>query len=112
MSKIFIFFLLGMLPFYPVGEDSLQFMIMTKGFIYEWYGRPKPQGCSENMFICMIKFFNFIMRPVFWHLRKRGIHVMLWSPNEEADFGRASVAEAIITDSPQKLINFLEQKNK
>ena len=37
---------------------------------------------------------------------------MQWSPSEEDEFGQALRGDGIITDSPLKLINYLEKKRK
>ncbi len=54
-----------------------------------------------------------LMRPWFFaHLRARGIHVVLWTLNDEAAFARAFRlgASGVLTDYPSRLTAFLAER--
>ena len=43
MLSTFIYYIFGLLPFVNIEHDSLQFMVVTSGFVYEWYGIASPR---------------------------------------------------------------------
>ena len=57
----------------------------------------------------MIWFLNFISRPLFHHLSKRGVFVVLWVLNNEKEFERGYKlgAHGIMTDNNLPLKKFL-----
>ena len=57
---------------------------------------------------------NFVIRPMVYHLRLRGIMTYYWVCNKEKDINRAILYGAcgIITDDPPLLHSVLKHRNK
>lgn len=71
------------MPFMPIKESSLQLPLYTTEF-HEW----KRQNSIGNewkvdAFFKFVKYSNYILKPLVWHLQRRGIITMLWVCNEE-----------------------------
>jgi glycerophosphoryl diester phosphodiesterase len=62
----------------------------------------------------MLKAMNQLMKPLAWHLRRRGVMTYHWVCNNEEEFSRAidCGAVGIITDEPVLLDEYLKANCK
>ena len=79
--------------------------------LHQFYRNFKLNYCKSliNCSYKMIWFLNFISRPLFHHLSKRGVFVVLWVLNNEKEFERGYKlgAHGIMTDNNLPLKKFL-----
>jgi hypothetical protein len=56
-----------------------------------------------------LKIINFILQPMIWHLRKRGIMTFYWVCNTKEEYERAIKYGAcgVMTDEPYDLLNYI-----
>lgn len=84
--KLLLAYLTGILPFLPIKEESLQLPLYTTEF-HQWKRQSSPgDEWKVDTFFRLVKFSNFIIKPLIWHLQKRGIITMLWVCNQSEHF--------------------------
>ena len=106
-------FFLGYLPYIKINEVSLQIPLYSKDF-YEWINSSTNGNSSFrlNAMFTIMKVFNYLLIPMVWHLRRRGIMTYYWVCNDKEDFSRAITCGScgIMTDEPWLLNDFIENK--
>lgn len=65
------------------------------------------------MAIALKKFGTWLMKPLFWHLRRRGVFVVYWVVNSKQEFDsvRKYPADAWLTDRPQLLREYWDEES-
>jgi len=112
--KLLLLYFTGLLPFVRVEDASLQIPLYTEEF-HGWKRQALPgQEWKVDCFFSLVKFSNWVAKPLIWHLKKRGIMTMFWVCNEEEHFERAIRlgAQGIMTDDPYLLSAYLKKKGK
>jgi len=106
---LYLFFLLGLLPFVPI-DSTLMATVLIREEWLELFLRRK-HSFPLNVFLKILAlggpqmFSRLIEHPTFvMHLHRRGMRVVFWTCNDEADFGRVrrSGASGYVTDFPSK----------
>lgn len=68
-------YMFGFISFIKLEEDSLQVPLYTKE-VHQWKWNEASNFKEKlivNLMFYFIKFLNFISKPLFFHLKKRGI---------------------------------------
>lgn len=106
---LFFYFFTGILPFIPLKYDFLNvplyFKTLQNSNLFKTWTKSR----------LLIRFFHQI-KPLFsimiWHLHERGIPTIYFIVNEVEDFELAIACggKGLMTDRPEKLMNFLKKK--
>mmetsp|Transcript_7869 Transcript_7869/g.9007 ORF Transcript_7869/g.9007 Transcript_7869/m.9007 type:complete len:161 (+) Transcript_7869:464-946(+) len=96
---ITIAYFFGLLPFINFRYNSIWFPFLNSAQI----GSPNGNiffNTFIKMLINYIRFITYFMKPMFWHLRKRGILIMFWVVNTEEEIEKAIQypIDGILTD--------------
>lgn len=88
-------------PFF--GPDQLRVICQILG--NKWKHR-----CICKLYRCL----TWCMKPMFWHLRRRGVLVMFWNINSLAEYERALTysIDGILTDRPEEIRRIADLKRK
>lgn len=83
--KTYISFILGLLPFLPIRENSIQFPLINDAYVKCEIQRASTFKMKAVIWLMskIIGNCNFLSRFVFPHLQKRGIICIYWVLNEE-----------------------------
>jgi glycerophosphoryl diester phosphodiesterase len=84
---------------------------------YEWKksdAKNSTERFKVHAFFGLMKLLNMASKPLFAHLKKRGILCIYWVLNETKDFEKAIElgANGIMTDRPTLLKEYLDTKYK
>lgn len=103
----------GVLQFCPFRHYS---------FWYPFFGRETldtvcrafGNKCKHRTAACLYRFFTWCMKPMFWHLRRRGVLVMFWNINSEAEYDRAMTypIDGILTDVPEEIRRIADSRKR
>jgi hypothetical protein len=88
---IYLTYMIGLLPFLNIEEDSMQIPLFTDD-LFHWKHEDADTHSKKRevkIYYNSVKFLNFISKPLFWHLNRRGVLVFYWVLNEEKDYERA-----------------------
>ncbi|CAI2374578.1 unnamed protein product [Moneuplotes crassus] len=107
-----ILYLLGLLQFFPYRYHMIWFPFFGHKFrteLYEHFGKKPMIWVAIKLYSCLTP----LLKPMFWHLRKRGVTVMFYSINSEDEVIRARnyPIDGFITDAPAKIRSALDSLN-
>lgn len=77
-------YFVGLAPFLPIQENSLQIPIYSKE--YEQWNVDRTVESDKwkiRLYMRAMNVVNVLMRPLMWHLRRRGIITMGWVCNSK-----------------------------
>lgn len=80
ITKLMAAYFTGLLPFIKISETSLQLPLYTKDF-HDWKKREWGDTYKTSLFFMALKLLNYALRPMIWHLRKRGVMTYYWVCN-------------------------------
>ena len=105
----YLMFYLGLIGFYPMKESV--FDIPMPSSILEQF-RDVLSGWQK--ILVHITHFLMMNRVLFWHLRRRGIKVVVFVLNKEESFSAAEKynVDGIMTDFPSRLIKYHNDKKE
>jgi len=107
---------IGILPFCHIKENVFEIPILTTTF-KENIKRVGSESRTKRIFSWIfLNLGNVVLSSngLFRHLQKRGIKVILWVANEEAEFERAYKilgVDGVMTDYPTRLTNYLSHRD-
>ena len=105
-----LFYFLGILQFIPIRHHSVW---------YPFFGRVKTNAiakrlgnkCKHRCCICLYSCLTYCMKPMFWHLRRRGVMVIFWNIDSKDEFQQASrySVDGMLTDVPSGLRRYADE---
>jgi hypothetical protein len=101
----------GLLPYVYIDDYTMQVPLWTEE-LEQWKLREWGNTWKIRLFFKLLKVGNLLMGLMAYHLRKRGILTFFWVCNYSKEFDRAIRygASGIMTDDPQLLDQYLEEK--
>lgn len=89
-ARVYLGFLLGLLPYLSVDFESLPAPFMTKDYMQMKLKQAADSDSYKNkafiyVFIATITLVNYTANPVVSHLNKRGVLTSYWVMNHEED---------------------------
>jgi len=104
MVMVFLAFPLGLLPFVPLNYEIFSWPLWNSEF------KSTLKKSPVKYFFYLL--FDSLSRPIFYHLRQRGLLVFQWVLNHDKEFNKAiqKGVNGIITDSPTELKRYLDKK--
>eukprot|EP00347_Sterkiella_histriomuscorum_P004184 403361426 len=115
---VYLLYYLGLLFLYPLPSDAFMVPLFTQEKLKLFSGAFKKRGRGGllgHMIIILMGVLIGNSKNLYRHLRKRGVIVVVWVLNEESEFQEAldyaPEIDGVMTDSPQKLREFVEKYN-
>jgi len=96
------------LPFLKIHEHALEIPLLTEQLLRYPFPNASPRRLKWTVWL----FRKLLLSPsLFSHLRKRGVVVILWTPNnfEEFKIAKEAGADGIMTDYPVLLRQWLDK---
>lgn len=84
VSKLIIYYYLGMLPFTNFDCDYIQIPFPSKTYLAH-LKQTNGDNWQTNLYFKLLQVHSVLMRPAFRHMKKRGVKTMMWVVNEEED---------------------------
>lgn len=111
IAKIFIFFVIGYLPFYNIPYDTFQFPYVNADYVHDVM-TGDGSNLKKKIKISALRIYNTFNKFIFYHLRQRRIFVFFYNINDEAGFDEVCEKgiDGIITDTPRALIEYVSKK--
>jgi glycerophosphoryl diester phosphodiesterase len=111
IAKIFIFFVIGYLPFYNIPYDTFQFPYVNADYVHDVM-TGEASNFKKKIKISALRLYNKFNKLIFYHLRQRRIFVFFYNINDEAGFDEVveKGIDGIITDTPGALIEYVSKK--
>ena len=106
-------FYLGLLPLLPLKESFFEIPMLSTADQTRMVGLGYLQKGWQR---CLLKTAGWLLRSrlLFWHLKRRGVAIVVWSYDRDEDFDEAFAlgATGVMTDSPTKLRLWLERTGR
>ena len=111
---VFMLYIFGLLPFWPIYFDSFSVGKRTVEIARILQKPNLPRKWIFRIAIGVLRFFDFISKPLFRHLQKRGILVIWWVLNDPKDFKEAleKQVNGIMTDVPSVCKKYLDEESR
>ncbi|TNV76939.1 hypothetical protein FGO68_gene11787 [Halteria grandinella] len=114
---IYTLYYMGLVWLYPMKSDVFMVPIATTSKM-QFFGKMGQERKSSCLVRCIFIILIAMLRnckPLFRHLRARGVPVVVWVLNEESDFEEAlelfgEEIDGMMTDCPTKLALFAKSK--
>jgi hypothetical protein len=78
--KLILSYFFGLLPFVKIDEVALQLPLYTEDF-KKWKLSTAENKLKVHIAFQGLKILNFVIQPMIWHLKKRGIMTFYWVCN-------------------------------
>ena len=108
---ICVAYFLGVLQFVPFRHYSLWFPFFGREKL-DTIWRIAGNKWKHRFLAGLYRWLTYWMKPMFWHLRKRGVLIMFWNINSEDEFERALTysIDGILTDRPEEMRRIADQR--
>lgn len=103
LPRLLLLYFSGLLPFFPLSEKALQVPLFSPDYV-GWKRRTKGRLWTDG-FSCLLWISEYMLRPLIWHLRRRGVMTFHWVANSRQDLERAERAGGcgVMSDDPEGL---------
>ncbi|PRP88208.1 glycerophosphodiester phosphodiesterase domain-containing protein 1-like [Planoprotostelium fungivorum] len=102
---------LCLLPFLSIHESALEIPLITERLLRYPFPNASPKRLSIASWIAQ---HLLLSKSLFSHLKKRGVSIILWTPNTHEEFEQAMRAgvDGIMTDYPLLLRQWYDARDK